>query len=70
MHWKDEGLFRTFVDPFHISNNIFPSYLLLGRGDRMKQAKADAQELIDQYRAEKQQEFNNSVLAAGKFHVF
>lgn len=36
----------------------------------MKQAKADAQELIDQYRAEKQQEFNNSVLAAGKFLLF
>ncbi len=32
----------------------------------MKQAKADAQELIDAYRAEKQQEFNNKVLAAGK----
>jgi F0F1-type ATP synthase membrane subunit b/b' len=32
----------------------------------MKQAKADAQELIDAYRAEKQQEFNNTVLAAGK----
>jgi len=38
----------------------------IGRGDRMKQAKADAQELIDSYRAEKQQEFNNQVLAAGK----
>lgn len=38
----------------------------LGRGDRMKQAKADAQELIDSYRAEKQQDFNNTVLAAGK----
>mmetsp|Transcript_3945 Transcript_3945/g.5147 ORF Transcript_3945/g.5147 Transcript_3945/m.5147 type:complete len:124 (-) Transcript_3945:260-631(-) len=37
----------------------------IGRGDRMKQAKADAQELIDSYRAEKQQEFNNQVLAAG-----
>jgi len=37
----------------------------LARGDRMKQAKADAQELIDTYRAEKQDEFNNSVLAAG-----
>mmetsp|Transcript_9655 Transcript_9655/g.13503 ORF Transcript_9655/g.13503 Transcript_9655/m.13503 type:complete len:125 (-) Transcript_9655:341-715(-) len=37
----------------------------LARGDRMKQAKADAQELIDAYRAEKQEEFNNSVLAAG-----
>ena len=31
----------------------------------MKQAKADAQELIDAYRAEKQQDFNNTVLAAG-----
>merc|ERR1712125_256646 len=36
----------------------------LGRGERMKQAKADAQ-LIDGYRAEKQEEFNNKVLAAG-----
>lgn len=33
----------------------------------MKQAKADAGELVDAYRAEKQQEFNNKVLAAGKF---
>jgi len=31
----------------------------------MKQAKADAQELIDAYRTEKQQEFNASVLASG-----
>ena len=31
----------------------------------MKQAKTDAQELIDAYRAEKQEEFNNRVLAAG-----
>jgi len=31
----------------------------------MKQAKKDAQELIDAYRAEKQNEFNNKVLAAG-----
>ena len=37
----------------------------LGRGDRMKQAKADAQELIDSYRAEKQEEFNNMVLSKG-----
>lgn len=37
----------------------------IGRGDRMKQAKADAGELVDAYRAEKQQEFNNKVLAAG-----
>jgi hypothetical protein len=33
----------------------------------MKQAKADAQELINSYRSEKQQEFNNTVLAAGEF---
>jgi ATP synthase subunit G len=38
---------------------------LTGRGDRMKQAKADAQELIDAYRAEKQEEFNNMVLSKG-----
>ena len=31
----------------------------------MKQAKADAQELINAYRAEKQEEFNNMVLAKG-----
>eukprot|EP00567_Pseudictyota_dubia_P018557 CAMPEP_0197433608 /NCGR_PEP_ID=MMETSP1175-20131217/1465_1 /TAXON_ID=1003142 /ORGANISM="Triceratium dubium, Strain CCMP147" /LENGTH=124 /DNA_ID=CAMNT_0042962047 /DNA_START=67 /DNA_END=441 /DNA_ORIENTATION=+ len=37
----------------------------MARGDRMKQAKTDAQELIDAYRAEKQEEFNNRVLAAG-----
>ena len=37
----------------------------MARGDRMKQAKADAQELIDSYRAEKQNLFNNQVLAAG-----
>ena len=40
-------------------------YLLLGRGDRMKQAKAEAQELIDAYRGEKQAEFNNMVLSKG-----
>lgn len=33
----------------------------------MKQAKADAAELVESYRAEKQQDFNNTVLAAGKF---
>jgi len=42
----------------------------LGRGDRMKQAKADASELVDAYRAEKQQEFNNKVLAAGTYMIF
>lgn len=31
----------------------------------MKQAKADAQELIDSYRQEKQEEFNNMVLSKG-----
>ena len=31
----------------------------------MKQAKADAQELIDAYHAEKQEEFNNMVLSKG-----
>ena len=36
----------------------------------MKQAKADAQELIDGYRAEKQEEFNNKVLAAGTYLNF
>merc|ERR1719384_1322772 len=48
--------------------SIYPSPTIHhypGRGDRMKQAKADAQELVDAYRAEKQQEFNNKVLAAG-----
>jgi len=37
----------------------------VGRGDRMKQAKVEAQELIATYRAEKQEEFNNMVLAKG-----
>ena len=31
----------------------------------MKQAKVEAQELISTYRAEKQEEFNNMVLAKG-----
>lgn len=31
----------------------------------MKQAKKDAQELIDTYRSEKQEEFNNMVLSKG-----
>jgi ATP synthase subunit G len=39
--------------------------LFIARGDRMKQAKADAQELINAYRAEKQEEFNNMVLSKG-----
>lgn len=31
----------------------------------MKQAKADAQDLIDSYRGQKQEEFNNMVLSKG-----
>jgi ATP synthase subunit G len=38
---------------------------IIGRGDRMKQAKTDAQGLIDSYRGEKQEEFNNMVLSKG-----
>eukprot|EP00816_Leptocylindrus_hargravesii_P001442 CAMPEP_0196821020 /NCGR_PEP_ID=MMETSP1362-20130617/77488_1 /TAXON_ID=163516 /ORGANISM="Leptocylindrus danicus, Strain CCMP1856" /LENGTH=122 /DNA_ID=CAMNT_0042200081 /DNA_START=53 /DNA_END=421 /DNA_ORIENTATION=+ len=37
----------------------------IGRGDRMKQAKADAQELIQIYRAEKQKEFDKNVSTSG-----
>jgi len=37
----------------------------MGRGDRMKQAKADSAELIAGYKAEKQEEFNNMVLSKG-----
>mmetsp|Transcript_21810 Transcript_21810/g.60633 ORF Transcript_21810/g.60633 Transcript_21810/m.60633 type:complete len:127 (+) Transcript_21810:81-461(+) len=37
----------------------------IGRGDRMKQAKVEAQVLIDGYRSEKQEEFNNMVLSKG-----
>lgn len=39
--------------------------LLKGRGDRMKQAKIEAQGLIGAYRAEKQEEFNNMALSKG-----
>mmetsp|Transcript_4661 Transcript_4661/g.10206 ORF Transcript_4661/g.10206 Transcript_4661/m.10206 type:complete len:126 (-) Transcript_4661:547-924(-) len=37
----------------------------MGRGDRMKQAKADSAELVGAYKAEKQEEFNNMVLSKG-----
>ena len=37
----------------------------IGRGDRMKQAKVEAQGLINAYRSEKQEEFNNMVLSKG-----
>lgn len=36
-----------------------------GRGDRMKQAKVEAQGLVNTYRNEKQEEFNNMVLSKG-----
>jgi len=38
---------------------------MLARSERMKEAKFEAQELIEAYRGEKQQEFNNKVVAAG-----
>mmetsp|Transcript_31797 Transcript_31797/g.45205 ORF Transcript_31797/g.45205 Transcript_31797/m.45205 type:complete len:126 (+) Transcript_31797:127-504(+) len=37
----------------------------IGRGDRMKQAKVEAQSLINTYRGEKQSEFNNMALSKG-----
>jgi hypothetical protein len=42
----------------------------LARSERMKEAKYEAQELIDSYRGEKQQEFNNKVVAAGTILFF
>jgi len=44
---------------------IGPHTTNVGRGERMKQAKVEAQELISVYRAEKQDEFNNMVLSKG-----
>ena len=38
---------------------------LLGRGERLKQAKDEAKIVIDQYRAEKELEFNSSALSLG-----
>jgi len=53
-------LFRL-IDLLHV-----PKFKMLsGRGDRMKQAKADSAELIAAYKAEKQEEFNNMVLSKG-----
>jgi ATP synthase subunit G len=51
-------LAKIFI--FSDTDRIFP-----GRGDRMKQAKVEAQELINGYRAEKQEEFNNMALSKG-----
>jgi ATP synthase subunit G len=47
----------------HISPH--DTFFQTGRGDRMKQAKVEAQSLIDAYRGEKQEEFNNMVLSTG-----
>lgn len=59
-------LIVPYEDKKSISNTNLSSFPpSTGRGDRMKQAKADAQELIDTYRAEKQDEFNNIVLSKG-----
>jgi ATP synthase subunit G len=44
---------------------IVYNYYNKGRGDRMKQAKVEAQGLISSYRAEKQEEFNNMALSKG-----
>jgi ATP synthase subunit G len=51
------------IDPLGFPLSII--YVYAGRGDRMKQAKVEAQILIDAYRAEKQEEFNNMVLSKG-----
>ena len=50
------------MNTFHIKLLI---RILLGRGDRMKQAKIESQGLISGYRAEKQEEFNNMALSKG-----
>jgi V-type H+-transporting ATPase subunit G len=54
---------RTFSNPTTITILLQQRYT--GRGDRMKQAKADGAELIASYKAEKQEEFNNMVLSKG-----
>ena len=61
--------FRCCFDVCHAPvlgrSSDFVTIFVTGRGNRMKQAKADAQELIDSYRSEKQEEFNNMVLSKG-----
>lgn len=62
------GTFLRLAGAFLIlcaHNNRSFCRLYTGRGDRMKQAKVEAQSLIDAYRAEKQEEFNNMVLSTG-----
>ena len=50
---------------YTLHNNILCNKQRTARGDRMKQAKVEAQGLINAYRAEKQEEFNNMVLSKG-----
>lgn len=54
-----------FLTMMRASDRCSCLLLSLARGDRMKQAKADAADLINAYRAEKQEEFNNMVLSKG-----
>ena len=69
----DQTYFYTFVyNEFLITHYLLNTFhiqilirILLGRGDRMKQAKIEAQGLISGYRAEKQEEFNNMALSKG-----
>ena len=56
-------IYGLATDNCIIQNDFFLS--ALGRGDRMKQAKIEAQGLISSYRAEKQEEFNNMALSKG-----
>jgi ATP synthase subunit G len=60
---KDTRHFLLFAvySHAHVYLHFFPA----GRGDRMKQAKVEAQVLIDAYRGEKQEEFNNMALSKG-----
>ena len=76
LHWlfsvRHSGFAWFAIDPItgikdHTMTltKYFFLFLSSGRGDRMKQAKVEAQVLIDGYRAEKQEEFNNMVLSKG-----
>ena len=62
---------RTGTKKNRVNNNNFTSvtgpasHTCSGRGERMKQAKTEAKDLIDAYRSEKQEEFNNMVLSKG-----
>ena len=49
-----------------ILSSLFHPYQLIARGDRMKQAQADADELIAAYRREQQDAFDKKVAMDGK----